>query len=153
RRNLMPDSAPLPPAKPSSNIAELQVTTGGFPSSRKIHAPGARFGDLRVAMREIDLEAGAKEPPVPGYDTSGPSSDPRTAIDIARGLAELRKSWILARGDVEAITGRDIRPEDNGLKRGEESNVPVFDRRGRTVLRGKAGAAPTQLAYARRGIV
>ena len=43
----MPDSAPLSTVVP-------QVTTGAFPSSRKIYAAGKRHGDLRVAMREIE---------------------------------------------------------------------------------------------------
>jgi phosphomethylpyrimidine synthase len=145
----MPDSAPLP----AKTVSELQVTTGGFPASRKVFAASKRFGDLRVAMREIDLEASANEPPVRVYDTSGPYSDPAVETDIARGLAALRRQWVLGRGDVEEIGGRGIKPEDNGLKRGEESNVPVFDRGNRRVLRGKPGAAPTQLAYARRGVV
>ncbi|HVH78835.1 MAG TPA: phosphomethylpyrimidine synthase ThiC, partial [Stellaceae bacterium] len=149
----MPDSAPLSTAKRPATVSELQVTTGAFPSSRKIYAAGKRYGDLRVAMREIDLEERAKEPPVRVYDTSGPYSEPSVEIDIAKGLAELRRSWIVGRGDVEEIAGRDIKPEDNGLKRGEASNVPVFDRAQRKVLRAKPGAAPTQLAYARKGII
>ena len=55
------------------------------------------------------------------YDTSGPYSDPAIEIDINRGLAELRRPWILARGDVEEIAGREVKPEDNGLQRGEDS--------------------------------
>jgi phosphomethylpyrimidine synthase len=149
----MPDSAPLPGAKPSSKIAELQVTTGAFPASRKVFTTSKRYADLRVAMREIDLEASAKEPPVRVYDTSGPYSDGTTETDIAKGLAALRRQWVLGRGDVEEIAGRDVKPEDNGLKRGEESNVPIFDRASRKVLRAKPGAAPTQLAYARRGVI
>src|SRR5277367_618270 len=149
----MPDSAPLPAAKSSPKIAELQVTTGAFPSSRKVFATSKRYGDLRVALREIDLEESAKEPAVRVYDTSGPYSDTAVETDIARGLAELRRSWIVGRGDVEEIIGRDIKPEDNGLKRGEESNVPIFDRGARKVLRAKPGAAPTQMYYARRGII
>jgi phosphomethylpyrimidine synthase len=149
----MPDSAPLPTAKSSSNVSELQVTTGAFSSSRKVYAASKRYGDLRVAMREIDLEESAKEPAVRVYDTSGPYSDTTVETNIARGLAELRRSWILGRGDVEEIVGRDIRPEDNGLKSGEESNVPIFDRGARKVLRAKPGAAPTQMYYARRGII
>jgi phosphomethylpyrimidine synthase len=147
----MPDSAPLPAAKRSLN--ELQVTTGAFPSSRKVYAPGKSWGDLRVAMREIELEDTAKEPPVRVYDTSGPYSDTSVETNIARGLAELRRAWVMGRGDVEEIAGRDILPEDNGLKRGEESNVPVFDRGQRKVLRAKPGATPTQMSYARRGII
>ena len=96
----MPDSAPLPIAK---KVDELQVTTGAFPSSRKVYATSKRFGDLRVAMREIDLEASANEPPVRVYDTSGPYSDGATETDIARGLAALRRQWVLGRGDVDEI--------------------------------------------------
>ena len=149
----MPDSAPLSNAALSAQSAVPQVTTGPFPASRKLFAGGRLHSDVRVAMREIELEASAKEPPVRVYDTSGPYSDPAVATDIRVGLPELRKPWILARSDVEAVPGREIRPEDNGLKRNEESPVPVFNRAGRTVLRGKPGEAVTQYAYAKRGIV
>ncbi len=142
----MPDSAPLPAAKRSSKVDELQVTTGAFPSSRKVYVGSNRYGDLRVAMREIDLEASAKEPAVRVYDTSGPYSDGASETDIAKGLVELRRGWIVGRGDVEETKGRDVKPEDNGLKSGEESNVPVFDRAQRTVLRAKPGQSPTQHA-------
>src|SRR5579862_7674187 len=101
----MPDSAPLPAAKPSSKIGELQVTTGAFPASRKVFASSKRYGDLRVAMREIDLEESAKEPPLPVYDTSGPYSDPSVETNIAKGLAELRRAWIVGRRDVEETQG------------------------------------------------
>ncbi len=104
-------------------------------------------------MREIDLEASAGEPSVRVYDTSGPYSDPAIEIDINRGLPELRRPWVLARGDVEFHDGREVKPEDNGLRRGEASAVSLFDRGRRQVLRAKPGAAVTQLAYARRGIV
>ena len=146
----MPDSAPLSTPVPASIPG---VTTGPFPASRKIYIGGQRHGDVRVAMREIALTAGAHEPPVRVYDTSGPYSDPAIATDIRSGLPELRRPWIIARGDVAEIRGRDIRPEDNGLKRGEPGSVPVFNRAGRKVLRARAGEAVTQIAYARRGIV
>ncbi len=149
----MPDSAPLPTAKISPKIEQLRVTTGPFPSSRKIHVPGRRHPEISVAMREIDLEAASGEPPVRAYDTSGLYSDPHAEIDINRGLPELRKPWILARGDVEFYEGREVKPEDNGLRRGEESAMSLFDRGRRLVLRAKPGAAATQIAYARRGIV
>jgi hypothetical protein len=108
----MPDSAPLSTVVP-------QVTTGAFPSSRKIYVKGKRHGDVSVAMREIDLEASANEPAVRAYDTSGPYSDPALTTDIHQGLPELRRPWILARGDVDEIDGREVKPEDNGLKSGE----------------------------------
>ncbi len=149
----MPDSAPLSPAKLMPKVEELRVTTGPFAASRKVHLPGRLYTDIVVAMREIDLEPSSGEQAVRAYDTSGPYSDPAATSDIQKGLPELRKPWIVARGDVEFYQGRDIRPEDNGLRSGEASAVSLFDRGGRQVLRAKAGAAPTQLAYARRGIV
>jgi phosphomethylpyrimidine synthase len=142
----MPDSAPLPRPVP-------EVTTGPFPSSRKVYVAGKRHGDLRVAMREIDLEPSANEPAIRVYDTSGIYSDPAAATDIRTGLPELRRAWIMARGDVQEIEGRDIKPEDNGLKRGEAGAVPEFNRAGRKVLRAKPGEAVTQYAYAKRGII
>jgi phosphomethylpyrimidine synthase len=149
----MPDSAPFSPARPMPKIEELRVTTGPFSSSRKVHTLGRIHSEISVAMREIDLEPSSGEPPVRVYDTSGPYSDPGTAITIKGGLTELRKPWIIARGDVEYHEGREVRPEDNGLRRGENSTVPVFDRGRRQVLRAKTGAAVTQIAYARRGII
>jgi len=142
----MPDSAPLSPARLTPKVEELRVTTGPFPSSRKIHMPGRLHPEISVAMREIDLEPAANEPPVRTYDTSGLYSDPHVEIDITKGLPELRKPWILARGDVEYYEGRDVRPEDNGLRRGEASSISLFDRRRRQVLRAKPGAAVTQIA-------
>src|SRR6266481_4606995 len=149
----MPDSAPLSSAKLAPRIEELRVTTGPFPSSRKIAAPGRLHPEISVAMREIDLEASSGEPPIRVNDTSGLYSDPAAEIDIHKGLPELRKPWIVARGDVEFYQGREVKPEDNGLRRGEESAVSLFDRGRRQVLRAKPGAAVTQIAYARRGII
>jgi len=149
----MPDSAPLAAAKLVSKVEELRVTTGPFPASRKVHVPGRQHSGISVAMREIDLEASAGEPPVRVYDTSGLYSDPAVETDINRGLPELRKPWILARGDVELYEGREVKPEDNGLRRNEPSAVSLFDRGRRPVLRAKGDAAVTQIAYARRGVV
>jgi phosphomethylpyrimidine synthase len=149
----MPDSAPLTSVQHTASVEDLRVTTGPFPASRKLTAGGRLHPQIAVAMREIDLSPSAGEPPVRVYDTSGPYSDPTVAIDITQGLAPLRRSWILARGDVAEIDGRAVKPEDNGLRRGEASAVPQFDRSRTRVLRAKRGAAVTQLAYARRGII
>jgi len=140
----MPDA--LPPDLP-------QVTTGPLPASRKLYVPGRLHPSVSVAMREIDVSPAAGEPPVRVYDTSGPYTDPTLRVDIRRGLPELRRGWIEARGDVEAHDGRAPKPEDDGLKPGESRRVPVFDRAGRRPLRAKPGRAATQLAYARAGII
>jgi phosphomethylpyrimidine synthase len=139
---------------PEGTIKEnFGVSTGPLPASRKIHVPGRRHRELRVALREIDLTPAAKEKPVRVYDPSGPYTDPTARIDIRLGLPPLREPWIQARGDAEESPGRAVQPEDNGLDAGETSNVPVFDRAARRPLRAKAGRAVTQLAYARAGIV
>jgi phosphomethylpyrimidine synthase len=129
------------------------VTTGPLPSSRKVHVGGSLYPHLRVAMREIDLSPAAGESPLRVYDTSGPYSDPSVVTDIRRGLPPMRRPWIEARGDVEEYEGRTARPEDNGLRAGQPSEVPIFDRQGRRPLRARDGRAATQLAYARAGIV
>jgi phosphomethylpyrimidine synthase len=132
---------------------DFKVSTGPLPASRKVFVPGERHPNLRVAMREIDLSPAAKEKPVRVYDPSGPYTDPAAAIDIRLGLAPLRESWIVGRGDLAPQPARAVRPEDNGLKPGEVTTVPVFDRANRQPLKAKAGHAVTQLAYARAGIV
>ena len=149
----MPDSAPLSSAKLMPKVEELRVTTGPFPASRKVRARGGLHPEISVAMREIDLDPSAGEPPVRAYDTSGPYSDPTIQIDINRGLPELRKPWILARGDVEFYRGprRQAGRQRLAARRGERG-VIVRPRPPPGVAR-QGGAAVTQLAYARRGII
>jgi len=128
---------------------ELKVTTGAIRGSRKIHV-----GNLGVAMRAVDLEPSSGEPPVVLYDTSGPYSDPQQRIDIMAGLPELRREWIRARGDVEEVAQREVRPEDNGqLGPDRSGGVQPFPNVRKRVLRAKPGANVTQMHYARRGIV
>lgn len=91
---------------------EIGVTTGPIRGSRKIHVATKSGSGIRVAMREIDLAGG--EPSVRVYDTSGPYTDPNAHIDISAGLPELRRDWILARGDVDHVPQREVKPEDNG---------------------------------------
>ncbi len=136
-----------------TDLKPFSVSTGPLPSSRKIHIAGESFPDIRVAMREIDLEASANEPPLRVYDSSGPFTDPAQIIDIEAGLTPIRRDWISARGDVEAYDGRDVKPEDNGLKPGEAANMALFHKPGHRPLRAKPGANVTQLHYARQGIV
>ncbi len=139
-------------SKAPDEVTDLSVTSGPLPGSRKVYVAGSR-PDLRVAMREVDLEPSANEPPIRLYDCSGPFTEAAGRVDITKGVAALRRQWILERGDVETYAGRAHRPEDDGLKPGEVISVPVFDRAGRQPLRAKPGRAPTQLAYARAGII
>ncbi len=127
---------------------DFRITTGALPASQKVYSPGERHPFLRVPLRAIELHPSAREEPLAVYDSSGPYTDPSQHIDIAGGLPRLRDRWIRARSDVEEYEERMLRPEDNG----GASSVPDFARRYRP-LRGRAGAAVTQLEYARRGIV
>ena len=133
---------------------DIGVTTGPIRGSRKIHVPSEAVPAVRVAMREIALEPGAKEPPVRVYDTSGPYTDPAATIDIQAGLPALRRDWIVARGDVETYAARAVKPEDNGLKGPDRSaGVPPFPGAAKQPLRAKPGHNVSQMHYARRGIV
>jgi phosphomethylpyrimidine synthase len=107
-----------------------------------------------VPFREVTLSPspGQGGQPVPNpavhlYDTTGPGSDP------AVGLPPLRREWILARGDVEEYTGRTPQPRDDGRSAAGGRPVARWQGERRLPLRGKPGHRPTQLGYARAGVV
>ena len=125
--------------------------------------------NLRVPFREISLspsrdmnDAVEENPPVRVYDTSGVWTDPQAKCDVREGLPQLRRDWILARGDVEEYVGREILPQDNGyLTKGAEDVAKIkdsgkleeFPGLKRAPLRAAAGKNVTQIHYARRGII
>ena len=132
----------------------IGVTTGPIRGSRKVHVASPTGSGIRVAMREIDLDPHSGEPSVRVYDTSGPYTDPNARIDIGQGLPELRAAWIRSRSDVEEVTQREVRPEDNGqLGPDRSGGVPAFPNVRKTVLRAKPGHNVSQMHYARRGII
>ena len=102
---------------------------------------------MRVPLRAIDTAEG----PVPVYDTSGPYTDPAAPIDLHRGLPALRAEWIAERGDTEELPG----PSTAGARerRADPALAAVRFPSPRRPLRARKGAAVTQLAYARRGMV
>lgn len=87
------------------------------------------------------------------YDTSGVYTEEGAEHSIEKGLKELRRKWILERGDVEEYKGRDIKPEDNGLDNFYKSPVKAFDLKGRLQLKAKPGVNVSQMEYARRGVI
>ena len=131
----------------------LSLTREPLPASRKIHLHGSR-SDLRVPMREIALSNGER---VVVYDTSGPYTDPQAAIDVRRGLPQVREGWIESRGDSDFHRGRELGALDDGLKQGETDGLAALRAQAaglqRTPRRAKSGANVTQMHYARRGIV
>ncbi|WP_296579600.1 phosphomethylpyrimidine synthase ThiC [Phreatobacter sp.] len=126
------------------------VTTGPLPASTKIFAVPEAAPDLRVPLREIQLQAGAGEPNVVVYDTSGPYTDPTVVIDVEKGLSRIRAAWVTERGGVEAYEGREIRPEDNGHAGKHLARAfPLAN----PPLRGVGDAPITQYEFARAGII
>lgn len=134
-----------------------KLTLGSLPKSNKIYVQSARFDDVAVAMRQIELSEKSDLKHFTVYDPSGPYTDEKylDKINLNQGLPRLREKWILERGDVEFYAGRIIKPEDNGVKAGRAPSAPEFDLKavGFKPLKAKKGAKPTQLAYARAGIV
>ncbi|AHF89113.1 phosphomethylpyrimidine synthase ThiC [Opitutaceae bacterium TAV5] len=139
-----------------------------FPASARIYLPGSR-PDIRVPLREITLSPtrgpdGVETPndPVRVYDTSGAWGDPSFHADPTRGLPPIRAAWIAERGDTEQIDGRTVQPIDDGYlsdkhralaeKTGARTALKTFTAT-RPVLRARPGCRPTQLAYARAGII
>ena len=143
-----------------------------LPASKKIYVPGTLHSDVRVPMREIEVTptksyTGAITPndPVRVYDCSGPWGDPAFTGTSEQGLPALRRDWILRRGDVEEIDGREVKPQDDGYLSGKHAEYaskaeknrlvefPGLTSQRRRPLRAKAGKVVTQLAYARAGII
>ena len=132
-----------------------------YPNSEKIFIDGD-IHPIKVAMRQIhqtDTFVGGSEEnpvyeknePIPVYDTSGPYTDPNTTIDVHAGLPKLRKSWIEARDDIEALDGvtsefAQTRLADDSLDDLRFANLPK-------PLRAKKGQCVTQMHYARQGII
>jgi phosphomethylpyrimidine synthase len=133
-----------------------KLTLGALPASKKIYVPSQNFSDVKVAMREIKLSDKSQNKSFTVYDPSGVYSDQDflDKINLNEGLPRLRQNWILERGDVEFYQGRIVKPEDNGVTAaGAKPSAPEFDLSNFKPLRAKAGKKPTQLAYARAGIV
>jgi phosphomethylpyrimidine synthase len=117
-----------------------------YPStSVRRYLQGSR-ADLRVPVRMIEqsstlLRDGQEEnPPIPVYDCSGPYADPNYALDLAKGLPELRKGWIEERGNTEPVAVRAVHGD---------LALPAW----RGIRRARAGCNVTQMHEARRGSI
>ncbi len=84
---------------------------------------------------------------------------------MREGLPQLRREWILKRGDVEEYEGREILPQDNGyLTKGAEEFAKAKPSKDGTQNEGfsgfetcafesESGKNVSQMYYARRGII
>jgi phosphomethylpyrimidine synthase len=148
----------------------MTTTDSFYPNSRRIYVPGKIHPDLRVSLREISqsptrLPDGRTEENanVGVYDTSGPWGDPDYRGDVEEGLPPLRRTWILARSDVEEYPGRRTLPVDDGylsevhvesaMRNGRRGQLEVFPGLKRATIRGSGKHPVSQLWYARQGII
>ncbi|MBE7097029.1 MULTISPECIES: phosphomethylpyrimidine synthase ThiC [Bacillus] len=138
--------------KQSVSAEQIELKSS-LPGSKKVYVDGPRAG-MKVPMREIEQSEtnGIPNPPIRVYDTSGPYTDPVYKVELEKGLQAPRHSWILERGDVEAYEGREVKPEDDGVKVALK-HTPVFPQMDRQPLRAKQGGNVTQMHYARKGII
>lgn len=138
--------------KQSVSAEQIELKSS-LPGSKKVYVDGTREG-MKVPMREIEQSEtnGVPNPPIRVYDTSGPYTDPAYKVELEKGIPTPRHSWIMGRGDVEAYEGREVKPEDDGVKVASK-HTPVFPQMDRQPLRAKQGANVTQMHYARNGII
>ena len=138
-------------------MSSPSITTQPFPASRKVYLEGSQ--GIRVPVREVCLtptksfKNGVTEENAPFlvYDTSGPYTDPDAQIDIRRGIAPLRRPWIITRGDVEELPG--VSSEYGRLRLADTKLDSLRFAHLRKPLRAKARGNVTQMHYARQGII
>jgi len=133
-----------------------EEVTRPFPNSRKIFVSGSR-PDIRVPMREVTqtptrTSGEAEEnPPIYVYDTSGPYTDPAAAIDLMKGIPDVRSAWILERGDTEQLS--ESTSEYGRQRQNDPALAHLRFEHLRKPRRARAGANVTQMHYARKGII
>ena len=154
------------------STAEDGHSSEQLPASKKVYLAGTLHPDIRVPTREIEVSdtksytgAVTVNEPVRVYDCSGPWGDPAFTGTSEQGLPALRREWILKRGDVEEIDGREVKPMDNGYLSGKHAEFASQAEKNRLIefpglvsqrrrpLRAKPGKTVTQLQYARAGII
>jgi len=142
-----------------SFIESLQARP--FSASERIYLTGSD-DSIRVPMRKINLT----DTPIGSdpdnltfepneaiyvYDCSGPYADPQENIDVYRGLAPMRASWIDKRDDTEILPSvssefAQSRLENSSL---DELRFKELSK----VRRARQGKCVTQMHYARQGII
>ncbi len=136
----------------------LDLSYNPLPGSKKIYKSGSLHKNIKVPFREISLSDTTTSQngiipnaPFVVYDTSGPYTDPHSRIDIAKGLHQLRREWILSRGDIEELPAAT-----SDYRRMIESDPSLSAIRYPLCvkpLRAKTGQNVSQMHYARRGII
>jgi len=127
-----------------------------LPASKKVYIQGSR-ADIQVPMRAIELTdtptglGGEQNPDILVYDTSGVYTDPNLAIDLNKGLPNVREAWIEERQDterLETLTSKFGQERLKDIRTAEIRFAHIQKPR-----RAKSGQNVTQMHYARQGII
>lgn len=127
-----------------------------LPASKKVYIQGSR-ADIQVPMRAIELTdtptglGGEQNPDILVYDTSGVYTDPKVAIDLNKGLPNVREAWIEERQDTERL---DTLTSAFGQERLKDiRTAEIRFAHIQKPRRAKSGKNVTQMHYARQGII
>ena len=136
-----PSQLSLGPIKGSEKFYLISKSNDGF--------------EISVPFKKIKLSPGANREEFYLYDTSGiyTQNDASNIVNLRKGLNKIREQWILSRNDIEEYSGRKIKPEDNGVTLSKNQLVEEFDLSNFKPLRAKASKRPTQMWYAKNGII
>jgi len=127
-----------------------------LPASKKVYIQGSR-ADIQVPMRAIELTdtptglGGEHNPDILVYDTSGVYTDAKVAIDLNKGLPNVRESWIAERDDTERLNTLTSAFGQERLK--DIRTAEIRFAHIQKPRRAKAGKNVTQMHYARQGII
>lgn len=101
---------------------------------------------VKVGMAEVRLSPSrgadgklAPNAPVKIYDAAGAWSDPAFHANPSKGLPKIRQEWVESRAEIEKIGVLE-----------PSGKVPFEPRK---IYRAKSGKRPTQMYYAKRGII
>ncbi|NNH87033.1 phosphomethylpyrimidine synthase ThiC [Acinetobacter terrae] len=127
-----------------------------LPASKKVYIQGSR-ADIQVPMRAIELTdtptglGGEQNPDILVYDTSGVYTDPKVAIDLNKGLPNVREAWIEERQDTERL---DTLTSAFGQERLKDiRTAEIRFAHIQKPRRAKSGKNVTQMHYARQGVI
>ena len=127
-----------------------------LPASKKVYIQGSR-ADIQVPMRAIELTdtptglGGEHNPDILVYDTSGVYTDAKVAINLNKGLPNVRESWIAERDDTERLNTLTSAFGQERLK--DIRTAEIRFAHIQKPRRAKAGKNVTQMHYARQGII
>ena len=129
--------------KDSRNISNYK----SFPKSEKIYINGSIFKDLRVGMRQVNLEDKDFNS-ITLYDTSGIYSDKNYIHSYDKGLPKIKLDWSKKRNDVIETTKTKLK-----YLKLNNSKIKSFPNISKKILKNKDHKEITQLYYARNNII